>query len=97
MCNKACNFPAGTSHTKAIEQVTHNAGAAFLHFRATNVCKFAWSVDVLGPRATLVYILDGPRLFARVWIKLFVHEVVARSRLFAMLPSAIVEHIARWP
>ena len=94
MCNKARNSPS-SADSSAIGLVHPNAAAAWVHFRGSRECNFAWS-PCLGPRATLVYVLDGPSFFARQWVRLFVHEVVARSRLFAALSAEVLERIARW-
>lgn len=71
-----------------------NAAVAWLWMGGPRVVRFPWSAhDLIGPRAMLMYVSNGPRHFAKKWVKLFVHEVVAKSRRFAQLSSDTLRHI----
>ena len=86
---RANNFPIGTTDKRAFSMIKVNAGAAWRHHCGT-VTYFTWHPSQkLGPRATLMYIVNGPEYFAREWVRLVVHEVVARSKLLSMLSDMI--------
>lgn len=89
---RALNFPIGVTELEAIRSISDNAAAAWRHFRG-NVTKAKWSSRRLGPKACLMYIPNGPRHFSGLWVRLFVHEVVARSSWFARLPHEVLQLI----
>lgn len=90
--NFANNFPVGTTRAQALRRVGTSAGAAWVHAGGPRVSRFAWSAPQ-GPRATLMYVSNGPAFFAREWMRQVVREVVARGRLFGQLPGAVVRLI----
>ena len=94
MHNIANNFPVGTSRADAFATVTDEAAAAWVHHNGDRTLRFAWDPHhAFGPKATLMSLSNGPHFFAREWQRLFVREVVARSRMFATLPPDVLVYI----
>lgn len=98
MHNVATNFPMGTVRQRALNLISANAVAAWRHHHHGRKCssRFAWKTSAearSSPKATLMVVSNGPRFFASEWTRLFVAEVVARSRLFAALPAVILRRI----
>ena len=89
---RAINFPAGTSEARALLSISANAVAAWRHHNGA-ITYVKWASAPMGPRATLACIADGPRYFARDWVRMFVNEVVARSALFARLSQDVLRAI----
>lgn len=89
---RALNFPIGATEREAIRSISDNAAAAWRHLRG-NITNVKWSSRCLGPKACLMYIPNGPRHFSRLWVRLFVHDVVARSAWFACLPYEVLQLI----
>lgn len=86
MHNLANNFPVGTTRKRALTLITPNAVAAWKHHHGQSASRFAWDSHTQhGPKATLCVVSNGPRYFARDWRRLFIAEVVAKSRLFSRL------------
>ena len=94
---RAGNFATTMNHREAFDATPVSAGAAWRHFAGDATTRFAWEGgQIRGPRATIMYIRNGPQYFARQWRILFVQEIVAKSRLFAALPGAIIQLIAAY-
>ena len=92
---RAGNFALTMNHRMAFNATPVSAGAAWRHYVGDCTTRFAWEdKEVYGPRATVMYIRNGPSFFASKWRILFVSEVVAKSRLFASLPDALLRVIA---
>ena len=94
MHNLANNFPVGTKREHALKLVAPNAVAAWKHRHGQSVSRFAWDRNALhGPKTTLCVVSNGPSFFARDWRRLFIVEVVAKSRLFSRLDRDILRLI----
>lgn len=94
MHNLANNFPVGTTRKRAITLITPNAVAAWKHHHGQSASRFAWDSHMQhGPKATLCVVSNGPHFFARDWCRLFIAEVVAKSRLFSRLHRDILRII----
>ena len=94
MHNLANNFPVGTKRDNALKLVTPNAVAAWKHHHGQSASRFAWDRHTQhGPKATLCVVSNGPRFFASDWRRLFIVEVVAKSRLFSRLHPDVLRLI----
>jgi hypothetical protein len=94
MANLANNKPVGTTRAAAFQRVSPNAAAAWLHMGGPRIVRFAWDAPhPVGPKATLLYVSNGPDYFARLWVRLVVHQAVAKCRLLASLPPDVMRWI----
>jgi hypothetical protein len=93
--NLAGNFPIGTirNKTQLVKKISDNAAAAWTHHYGNRTSRFAWCDGLHGPKATLIYISNGPLFFAKEWKRLFMDEIVAKSHLFRALPKDILSQI----
>ena len=94
MHNFANNFPVGTTRNRAMLLITPNAIAAWRHHYGYIAYRFAWNNHKWhGPKATLCVVSNGPHFFAKEWLRLFINEVVAQSRIFSNLSSDVLRLI----
>ena len=94
LCNFANNKPLNLKTSQAFKIVPDNAVAAWVYIYKSEIVRFHWlPQEALGPRATLLYISNGPQYFSNLWVKLVVREVVARSRLFSALPIILLKKV----
>ena len=97
--NRANNFPIGTTDKQAFDLVSDNASAAWVHHNGHAISRFALKVPhvIAGPKATLMYVSNGPIYFAREWRRLFVHEVIAKDRkFFSGVPPDVLKLIVMY-
>ena len=76
------NFPVETAHKCALLLITFNAVAAWRHHYGQSATRIAWdNYTQHGPKATLSIVSNGPHFFAIEWRRLFIAEVVAKTKL----------------
>lgn len=95
--NMALNFPVTMSRKKMFLTVSDNSVAAWYHFGGPCCHRFAWNPhEFIGPRAILMRIPNGPAFFHRLWTRLFIHEIVCKSKRFASCSAEIIRYIVRF-
>ena len=71
-----------------------SAVAAYKHLTGASQVQFRWNIRPMDVPRGIRHLEDGPRTLLQMWRKLFVHEVVAKSKLFAALTPELLQLIA---
>lgn len=93
LCNIAMNIPTRIPRNKAFRLVPINAAVAWKYCGGPEKKRFSWQDDVLGPRAMLLHVSNGPNFFAHKWIHLVFVQIMSKSHLFFYFPHDVLRHI----
>ena len=90
--NKSNNFPVGTTHTSALQKVSDCAVSGWRHCKGPLFIRCPWNnSSVMGPRAILVVVSNGPVFFEQVWKCVFLENL--SGTFFEKLPECILRMI----
>ena len=87
--NKSNNFPVGTTRTSALKKISECAVSGWRHCKGPLSIRCPWDHSiVMGPRAILVVVSNGPRFFEQVWKCVFLENL--SGTFFDKLPECIL-------